>query len=738
MGKLLRTIDIDFDQALSERYLAYALSTITSRSLPDVRDGLKPVHRRILYAMYKLHLDPDSGYKKSARVVGDVIGKYHPHGDTAVYDALVRLAQIFASRYPLVDGQGNFGSVDGDNAAAMRYTEAKLTFVAMLLLKDIEKNTVNFIPTYDDSDFEPELLPAAFPNLLANGSEGIAVGMATSIFPHNILELLNATELLLNKPEADNKELVRLVPAPDFPTGGEIIYKKELFEKIYETGRGGFKLRAKWLKEELSHGAYQIVITEIPYQISKSRLLERLADIFNNKKISRLGQIADESSENIRIIITPKNRNVDANILMEQLFKESDLEMHFSLNLNVLDKNQIPKVCGLKEVLEQYIEHRYEILVRKSNFRLDKINRRLEILAGLIIVYLNLDEVIRIIRFEEKPKLFLMNKFDLSEIQVEAILEIKLRALQKLEEIKIVKEQKALEAEAKILNEILSSKTKQTEVLINEINEVREEFISHKYLTKRRTKLLKNFEEITLNEEELIEKEAITIVVSEKLRIRALKGHKLNHDKIRYKSGDNENYIIEALNTDKLIVATNLGKFYTINNHKLDISSKDENALNMMFDFDNNEQVISIFTFKPETKYVLISNDGRGFISDSDSFLSLKKTGRLVFNCSSNNLFRIEEIQPESDSLVVVNSLRRMVIIDLQQIPNLQKGKGVNIQKQTDSKVSDIITIKLEEGLNFKINARSFIEKDLKKWTVARGAKGFLVPAKFPKKNKFY
>ncbi|MBT4989478.1 MAG: DNA topoisomerase IV subunit A, partial [Rickettsiales bacterium] len=715
MGKLIRTIDIDFEQALSERYLAYALSTITSRSLPDVRDGLKPVHRRILYAMYKLHLDPDSGYKKSARVVGDVIGKYHPHGDTAVYDALVRLAQIFASRYPLVDGQGNFGSVDGDNAAAMRYTEAKLTFVAMLLLKDIEKNTVDFIPTYDDSDNEPALLPAAFPNLLANGSEGIAVGMATSIFPHNILELLDATELLLTDPNIDIKQLIKIIPAPDFPTGGEIIYKKDDFLKIYETGRGGFKVRAKWKIEELSHGSYQIVVTEIPYQLSKSRLLEKLADIYTQKKVIRLGQIADESSENIRIIITPKTRNVEANILMEQLFKESDLEMHYSLNLNVLDKYQIPRVCGLKEVLQQYIEHRYEILIRKSNFRLAKINKRLEILAGFIIVYLNLDEVIRIIRFEEKPKQFLVAKFELTEIQVEAILDIKLRALQKLEEIRIVKEQKELEAEAKKITALLSSNEKQQKELLNENAEVREEFLKHKYLTKRRTKLIKNHEEINLNEEELIEKEAITVFISNNHWIKAIKGHDIDKSKIKYKSGDSEKYIIETYNTDKLIIASNLGQFYTIANYKLEISAKEEEALNFLFDFSPDEKIITIFEFKTDQKYMLISDDGRGFITNSDNFLSIKKTGKAVFTCKNNNLVRIEKMIEEHDSLVAVNSLRRMVIVKLDQIPVMQKGRGVNIQKQTDSIISDIITIKFDDGLNFKVNSRSFIEKDLKK-----------------------
>jgi topoisomerase-4 subunit A len=738
MGKLITTLDIDFDKALSERYLAYALSTITSRSLPDVRDGLKPVHRRILYAMYKLHLDPNSGFKKSARVVGDVIGKYHPHGDGAVYDAMVRLAQIFASRYPLVDGQGNFGSIDGDNAAAMRYTEAKLTFVAMLLLKDIEKNTVNFIPTYDDSDNEPELLPAAFPNLLANGSEGIAVGMATSIFPHNILELLDATELLLKNPDIEISKLLTHIPAPDFPTGGEIIYKKAEFLKIYETGRGGFKVRAKWKTEELSHGAYQIVITEIPYQISKSRLLEKLADLYNSKKLHRLGQIADESSENIRIVITPKNRNVEANILMEQLFKESELEMNYSLNLNVLNKYQVPQICNLKEVLEQYIEHRYEILIRKSEFRLGRITKRLEILAGFIIVYLNLDEVIRIIRFEDKPKEFLMQKFELTEVQVEAILEIKLRALQKLEEIKIKKEQAELEAELEELENIINSKEKQKEVLLIENQEVRQEFLKHKSLVKRRTKLIKDYEEINLNEEELIEKEAITIVISKSLRIRALRGHNLDHNKIKYKAGDGEKFIFETFNTEKLIIASNHGKFYTLQNYKLDISAKEENALNFLFDLKQEEEIISIFKYDDTKSYILISNDGKGFRISGENFLSIKKTGKAIFSTKGNELFKVEPIGLEHDAIVAVNTLRRMVVVSISEIPEMQKGMGVKIQKQTDSKISDIMTIKFSDGLNFKVNSRSFIEQDLKKWLVNKGNKGYLVPFKFPKKNKFY
>ena len=542
MGQIIE--NLDFTDALSSRYLSYALTTITSRSLPDVRDGLKPVHRRILYAMLKLHLDPNSSYKKSARVVGDVIGKYHPHGDSSVYDALVRLAQIFASRYPLVEGQGNFGSVDGDNAAAMRYTEAKLTFVAMLLLKDIDKNVVDFNPTYDDSDYEPEILPAAFPNLLANGSEGIAVGMATSIFPHNIIELLDAVELLLNQADTPIEELVKIVKAPDFPTGGEIIYNKNDFINLYKSGRGSFKLRSKWFKEELAHGAYQIVITEIPYQICKARLLEKIADICNSRKIGDLGSIADESSDDIRIIISPKTRNVDADILMAKLFKETDLESNYTLNLNVLDKDKIPRVMGLDVVLREFIDHRYIILNRKLNFLLAKINKRLEILAGYLIVYLNIDEVIRIIRFEDDPKFSLKTKFNLTDIQVEAIFEIKLRALQKLEEIKIVSEQKKLSEEKKEIDAILKSKEKQRLKLIQENQLVREEFKQHKELVKRRTKLIKNFQEIDISSEELIEEEKITIFISNNYWIRPVKGHGVDKSKIKYRIGDKEKYMI--------------------------------------------------------------------------------------------------------------------------------------------------------------------------------------------------
>ena len=559
-------IDRDFGDILGEKYLSYALSTIMSRSLPDVRDGLKPVHRRLLYAMSQLNLKPELLPKKCARVVGDVIGKFHPHGDQAVYDALVRLAQDFAVRYPLVDGQGNFGNIDGDNAAAMRYTEARLTSVAQLLLQQIDEDTVDFRETYDGESKEPVVLPANFPNLLANGASGIAVGMACSIPPHNAAELCDALIQLIETPDADTAAIMQHIKGPDFPTGGELVESQDSIREAYETGRGGFKVRAKWHKEDLKQGQYQIVITEIPYQVQKSRLIEKVAEMIQSKKIPLLEDIQDESTEEIRIVLTPKNRNVDENILMEWLFKNSELESRFSLNMNVLDGGITPRVMTLKEVLEAFIDHRRDVLVRRSNYRLGKIADRLEVLEGYLIAYLNLDEVIRIIRFEDEPRQELIKAFELTEGQADAILNMRLRALRKLEEMEIRKEHTELLAEKDDLEKLLASRQRQMTVLKRQIHSVREQFGPDTEIGRRRTVISGEVIDIEIPTETLIEREPVTIVCSEKGWIRSMKGH-WEADKIKelkYKDGDREKFAFHAETTDKVIVFATNGRFYTL------------------------------------------------------------------------------------------------------------------------------------------------------------------------------
>ena len=583
-------IETKFTEALSERYLAYALSTIMSRSLPDVRDGLKPVHRRILYAMLQLKMDPKSAYKKCARVVGDVIGKYHPHGDTAVYDALVRLAQDFTIRYPLIQGQGNFGSIDGDNAAAMRYTESRLTEIALYLLKDLDEDTVNFKSTYDEQDSEPCLLPASFPNLLANGTEGIAVGMATSIPPHNIGELCEASLALLAKPNLETADLMQYVQGPDLPTGGIICETRDNLIKAYETGRGSFKVRAVWERQELPRNNYQIVITQIPYQVQKSKLIERIAEIFKDKKLPLIEDFYDDSAETIALVIKPKTPNIAAESVMESLFKQTDLEYRVTLNMNVLDSNSVPRVMSLKEILDEFLKHREVVVLRRSKYRLEKINNRLEILAGLLIAYLNLDEIIRIIRYEDEPKEVLMQSFSLTEIQAEAILNMRLKSLRKLEEISIRKEHDELTGTKVELEDIISNPASLKKVIKTELTEVKQKFGNKTEIGVRRTIIenipLPNAQSIDI--ENFIEKEPITIVSSQLGWIRALKGHNINLENIRYKDGDKQRFILELFTTDKIIIFTQLGKFYTIAAHTMNITRKDGDPLTVLLDLDTN------------------------------------------------------------------------------------------------------------------------------------------------------
>ncbi len=731
-----KIIDVDFSKALGERYLSYALSTITSRSLPDVRDGLKPVHRRLLYAMLQLKLDPKSGFKKCARVVGDVIGKYHPHGDVAVYDTLVRLAQSFAVRYPLVDGQGNFGSIDGDNAAAMRYTEARLTEVAVALMQDIESDTVEFRPTYDGSEEEPVVMPANFPNLLANGSEGIAVGMATSIPPHNLGELCDALLHLIKHPNAKAEKMVDFIPGPDFPTGGILVEPRESIIRSYQTGRGSFRLRARWNKEELSHGMYQIVITEIPYQVQKSKLLERIAELLKEKKLSLLDNLRDESTEDIRIIIDPKSRMVDAETLMESLFKMTDLEVRIQLNMNVLKKNGTPEVLPIQDVLKAFLEHRIDVLIRRSKYRLDKIDHRLEVLGGLLIAYLNLDEVIKIIREEEDPKAKMMKKWKLTEIQVEAILNMRLRSLRKLEEFEIKREHDQLSAEKKELKSLLANEDKRWAVISEEIKELKKKFGQATVLGKRRTDFADAPVGQVISIEAFVEKEPITIFCSEKGWLKALKGHNEDFSNVKYKEGDKEKFTLKGYTTDKLLVFASDGKFFTIGCNNISGGKSFGEPLNLIVDMGDNTSVVDLLIYHEDQKLLLASDSGRGFLVDSADVLAQTKNGKQVLNVSEGNKALSCQVV-DGDHVAVIGENRKMLVFKLDEIPVMKKGQGVTLQKYKMGRLSDVKIFKIAEGLTWQLATKDKTEKNVTEWLNKRGAPGKLPPAGFPRTNKF-
>ncbi len=728
--------NVDFSDALGERYLAYALSTITSRSLPDVRDGLKPVHRRLLFAMMQLKLEPNSGFKKCARVVGDVIGKYHPHGDVAVYDTMVRLAQSFAVRYPLVDGQGNFGSIDGDNAAAMRYTEARLTEVAIELLKDINSDTVDFKPTYDGSEIEPVVMPSAFPNLLANGSEGIAVGMATSIPPHNAAEICDALLYVIKHPQASAEKLVEFVSGPDFPTGGTIVEPRANIIKAYETGRGSFRLRAKWEREELSHGMYQIVITEIPYQVQKSRLIEKIADLFKDKKLLLLANIRDESADDIRIVLDPKNRSVEPEMLMESLYRSTDLEVRISLNMNVLGANGSPRVMSLREVLQEFLNHRHEVLVRRSNYRLGKIDHRLEVLEGFLIAYLNLDEVIRIIREEDEPKAIMMEKWNLSDMQVEAILNMRLRSLRRLEEMEIRTEHAGLAAEKAKIQEMLSSEENRMQVISDEIKDIKKKFGKNTVLGKRRTEFADAPTAQVISIEALIEKEPVTILCSKMGWIKSLKGHIDDLSAVKYKDGDEERFILKAQTTDRLIVFTSDGKFYTIGCNDISGGKGFGEPLNLMVDLAQNASIVTMFIYSEGRKILLAAKNGKGFLVESEDILAQTKNGKQILNIS-DGLDASVCLSASGDHVAVIGENRRLVIFPLAEIPVMKRGTGVIFQKYKNGKMSDLKIFKLEEGLSWQYGAKQGIEKKLTPWLAKRASPGRLPPPGFPRNNKF-
>ena len=732
-------VDLPLGNLLAERYLAYALSTITSRSLPDVRDGLKPVHRRLLYAMYQLRLVPEQGPKKSARVVGDVIGKFHPHGDQSIYDALVRLAQDFAVRYPMVDGQGNFGNIDGDNAAAMRYTEAKLTQTAMRMLRDIDRSAVDMRPTYDGETLEPIVLPSAFPALLANGSSGIAVGMATNIPPHNVAEICAALLLMIDKsPTID--ELLAVMPGPDFPTGGVIVESPEVIRQAYTTGRGAMRVRARWQQEEMKQGLYQIIVTEIPYQVQKAKLVEQIAELINNKKIPLLDDVRDESTEDIRLVLVPKNRNVDPNLLMEALYRHCDLETRFSMNMNVLDGGRVPRVMPLPEVLRAWLNHRQDVLVRVSNFRLAEVARRLEILKGYLIVYLNLDEVIRIIREEDDAKASLMATFQLSDVQAEAILNMRLRSLRKLEEMELKRELAELEQEQNDLNALVASESLQWKAIRKEVAELGKAYAESTELGRRRTGFgaAPTMAVIDL-QDALVEKEPVTILLSEKGWVRSMKGHNLAVTDIKYKDGDTEGHVCEAQTTDKIMLIASNGRFYTLGADKLPSGRGFGEPLRLQIDLPLDADIIAMMPYAAGMKLLLASRDGRGFVVKGEDCLAQTKNGRVVMTADATApLQAVLPIKAADTHVAVIGKNRKLLIFALSEVPEMTKGKGVILQRYKDGGLSDICLINIEDGLQWKNrNGNPAGTKELQPWVANRASQGRLPPTGFPLNNKF-
>jgi topoisomerase-4 subunit A len=747
MGKNLipeggRIEPVDLKTALEERYLAYALSTIMGRALPDVRDGLKPVHRRILHAMRILRLDPGEGFKKCARIVGDVIGKFHPHGDQAVYDALVRLAQDFAQRYPLVDGQGNFGNIDGDNPAAMRYTEARMTEVAALLMEGIGEDAVDFRSTYDGEDSEPVVLPGAFPNLLANGSTGIAVGMATAIPPHNAAELCEAAIHLIKFPNATIDKLVDLVPGPDFPTGGVVVEDRPAIVEAYRTGRGSFRVRARWQKEDAGRGMWRIVVTEIPYQVQKSRLIEKIAELLLARKLPLVEDIRDESAEDLRIVIEPKSRAVDPALMMESLFRLTELESRIPLNLNVLSHGRVPKVLSLREALREWLDHRRDVLVRRNRFRLAEIEKRLEVLAGLLIAYLNIDEVIRIIRFEDEPKQKLVRRFKLSEVQVEAILNMRLRALAKLEEIEIRKEHESLAAEKRGIEALLKSEDRQWKALAEDIRAIRDEFGLKTALGRRRTSFGEAPEHDTAEiEQAMIEKEPVTVVLSQKGWIRAMKGHLADFATLTFKEGDGLRAAFHCETTDKVSVFTTAGKFYTLAADKLPGGRGHGEPVRVMVDMENDSDIVTAFRHEGGRRLLLASTAGNGFVIPADETLANTRKGRQAMNVKLPvEACLCVPVGEGDDHVAVIGDNRKMVLFRLDQVPEMARGKGVRLQKYKDGGLKDAKTFRLSEGLSWVDAAeRVFVKPkaELKEWLGDRAQAGRLAPKGFPRSGRF-
>jgi len=731
--------EVALREALEERYLAYALSTIMNRALPDARDGLKPVHRRILYGMRLLRLDPGAAFKKSAKVVGDVMGNFHPHGDQAIYDALVRLAQDFAQRYPLVDGQGNFGNVDGDNAAAMRYTEARLTEVARLLIEGIDEDAVDFRATYDGTNEEPVVLPAAFPNLLANGSQGIAVGKATAIPPHNAAELCDAALFLIDNPKARSKTLLKYVKGPDFPTGGVIVDTPETIAEAYNTGRGSFRVRARWKQEDTGRGTYVIVITEIPWLVQKSRLVEKLAELINEKKLPLVADVRDESAEDIRLVIEPRSRSVDAELMMESLFKLTELEGRIPLNMNVLVKGRVPQVLGLAEALREWLDHRREVLLRRSKHRLAEIEHRLEVLGGYLVAYLNLDKVIKIIRKEDEPKPVLMKTFKLSEVQAEAILNMRLRNLRKLEEMEIRAEDKALREERTKLKSLIGSPAQQWKTIAGQIKELKNTFGPKTDLGRRRTTfgIAPAHDEAAI-EEAMVVREPITVVVSEKGWIRALRGHVTDLSGVTFKTDDDLKFAFPTETTAKILIFGSNGRFYTIEASKLPGGRGHGEPVRLFIDLEDAD-VVAALAYQGGRKFLVASYGGNGFVVPEDDVLGTTRKGKQVLNLKSpDKATGMTTVDGELAAAIGAN--REMVIFALDQVPEMGRGRGVRLQRYKEKGLSDVTTFKANGGMSWIDGAgRSFTldMKELKDWRGNRADAGRIAPKGFPKNNKF-
>ena len=746
--------DTPFDSALSERYLVYALSTITARSLPDLRDGLKPVHRRLLWAMRAMRLDPSQGYKKSARVVGDVIGKFHPHGDVAVYDAMVRLAQDFALRYPLVEGQGNFGNIDGDNAAAYRYTEARMTRTALLLMQGLDEGTVDFIPTYNGEEEEPEIFPGLFPNLLANGSSGIAVGMATNIPSHNVAEIIDATLELIDNPYVEHERLMELFRGPDFATGGHIIDSARTISDAYATGRGSFRVRgvfhAAEAKDEadrqagierLGSGQWQLVISEIPYQVPKGKLIEQIAQAIADRKLPILEDVRDESDTQIRIVLVPRSRNVDPDLLKESLFRLTDLETRFGLNLNVLDASRAPLVMGLKELLQNWVHSQIDILQRRSQHRLDQIARRLELVEGYIIAFLNLDRVIAIIRGEDEPKPVMMAEFGLTDRQAEAILNMRLRSLRKLEEMQLRQEKDELLKEQDELEKLLESPARQRTRLKRDLNALRREYGEDTRLGRRRTRIEEAAPAVEFTMDAMIEKEPVTVVLSKKGWIRAARGHMPLDQEFKYKEGDDLAFILHAQTTDKLLLAAENGRFYTLGADKLPGARGFGEPVQSMIDLEAETRIVGLMVHRPDGRLLLAATNGKGFIAQTAELLAETRKGKQVVNLKdAARLIVVREVDTGHDHVAAVGDNRKLVVFNLEEVPVMSRGQGVTLQRYRDGGLSDARTFTLAEGLSWQMGGkgeRTRTETDIWQWKVARGAAGRLPPQGFPKDNRF-
>lgn len=757
-------VDAPFDAALSERYLIYAMSTITARSLPDLRDGLKPVHRRLLWAMRLLKLDPASGYKKCARVVGDVIGKYHPHGDQSVYDAMVRLAQTFSLRYPLVDGQGNFGNIDGDNAAAYRYTEARLTRTAIELMNGLDENATDFRPTYNGEDEEPEVMPGLFPNLLANGASGIAVGMATSIPSHNAAEIIDAAMLLIDEPQATHEQLMDIVRGPDFATGGLLVDSRAVISAAYASGRGAMRVRARFSNgrqeddsweptgvEKLPGGTWQLVVSEIPYQVQKGKLIEQIAQLIADKKLPILDDIRDESDEQIRIVLVPKSRNVDPDDLKNALFRLTDLETRFSLNMNVLDAERTPKVMGLGEVLRLWLHHQIEVLVRKSQHRLEKIDSRLELLQGYIIAFLNLDRIIEIIRTEDEPKPIMMAEFQLNDRQAEAILNMRLRSLRRLEEMELRRELEGLQAEREELVKLIESPPRQRTRLKKDLSALRKNYAEETALGRRRTSLEEAGQAREISLEAFVEREPVTVIMSKRGWIKAMKGHAdlSARADFKFKEGDGPAFAFHAQTTDKILIATANGRFYTLGADKLPGARGFGEPVGTMIDIESGNDIVEVFVAVPDGRMLLAASTGKGFMARMGDVVAETRKGRGVVTLKPGTRLKVVRLAPPETAdeailrdqyVAVVGDNRKLVAFPMTEIPEMSKGQGVTLQRYKDGGLADAIFFRMSEGLSWAMggdSGRMRTENDMSLWRVARGAAGRLPPQGFPRNNQF-